>query len=316
MAAKETQMDINLVHPELRKATASFPKLPVGSNFGRKLTRLLLPLLLPKTKVPQGTTIEWVKAASGQKLRVYTPAGTKSRAALLYIHGGGMMIGAPQMDDGLLSNLAAELDILIVSPEYRLAPEHPYPAPVDDCHEAWQWMLSNSSQRGIDTKRIAIGGESAGGGLAAGLVLRIHDGGGQRPIAQWLLCPMLDDRTAQDRSLDAADHYIWNNKLNLAGWTSYVGNQIGTDQVPSYAAPARRVDFNGLPKAWIGVGDVELFYQEDKKYAESLKAAGVPCELDVVAGGPHAFEGMVPDAQVSKDYMTRAKSWLRNALAA
>ena len=307
-------MDINLVHPELRKATASFPKLPVGSNFGRKLTRLLLPLLLPKTKLPQGTTIEWVKAASGQKLRVYTPAGTKTRAAMLYIHGGGMMIGAPQMDDGLLSNLAAELDILIVSPEYRLAPEHPYPAPVDDCHEAWQWMLSNSSQRGIDTKRIAIGGESAGGGLAAGLVLRIHDEGGQRPIAQWLLCPMLDDRTAQDRSLDAADHYIWNNKLNLAGWTSYVGNKIGTDQVPSYAAPARRSDFNGLPKAWIGVGDVELFYQEDKKYADSLKSAGVPCELDVVAGGPHAFEGMAPDAQVSKDYAARAKNWLKMAL--
>jgi acetyl esterase/lipase len=309
-------MDINLVHPELRKATASFPKLPVGSNFGRKLTRLLLPLLLPKTKVPQGVSIEWVKAASGQKLRVYSPAGTKTRAALLYIHGGGMMIGAPQMDDGLLSNLAAELDILIVSPEYRLAPEHPYPAPVDDCHEAWQWLLTNSSELGIDTKRIAIGGESAGGGLAAGLVLRIHDEGGQRPIAQWLLCPMLDDRTSQDRTLDGVDHYIWNNKLNLAGWSSYLSTKFGTDQVPVYAAPSRRSDFNGLPKAWIGVGDVELFYQEDKKYAENLKAAGVPCELDVVAGGPHAFEGMVPDAQVSKDYMARAKSWLRTALAA
>ena len=308
-------MDINLVHPELRKATASFPKLPVGSNFGRKLTRLLLPLLLPKTKVPQGVTIEWVKAASGQKLRVYSPAGNKTRAALLYIHGGGMMIGAPQMDDGLLSNLASELDILIVSPEYRLAPEHPYPAPIDDCHEAWQWLLTNSSKLGIDTSRIAIGGESAGGGLAAGLVLRIHDEGGQRPIAQWLLCPMLDDRTAQDRSLDGVDHFIWNNKLNLAGWSSYLSTKFGTDQVPSYAAPARRVDFNGLPKAWIGVGDVELFYQEDKKYAENLKAAGVPCELDVVAGGPHAFEGMAPDAQVSKDYMARAKNWLKASLA-
>jgi acetyl esterase/lipase len=308
-------MDINLVHPELRKATASFPKLPVGSNFGRKLTRLLLPLLLPKTKVPQGVTIEWVKAASGQKLRVYSPSGTKTRAALLYIHGGGMMIGAPQMDDGLLSNLAAELDVLIVSPEYRLAPEHPYPAPVDDCHEAWQWLITNSSKLGIDTSRIAIGGESAGGGLAAGLVLRIHDEGGQRPIAQWLLCPMLDDRTAQDRSLDGVDHFIWNNKLNLSGWSSYLSTKFGTDQVPAYAAPSRRVDFNGLPKAWIGVGDVELFYQEDKKYAENLKAAGVPCELDVVAGGPHAFEGMAPDAQVSKDYMARAKNWLKASLA-
>jgi acetyl esterase/lipase len=309
-------MDINLVHPELRKATAAFPKLPVDSGFGRKLTRLLLPMLLPKTKVPAGISIEWVKAASGQKLRVYTPAGAKTRAALLYIHGGGMMIGAPQMDDGLLSNLAADLDILIVSPEYRLAPEHPYPAPVDDCHEAWQWMLSNSTQRGIDTNRIAIGGESAGGGLAAGLVLRIHDEGGQRPIAQWLFCPMLDDRTALDRSLDALDHYIWSNKLNLSGWSSYVGTKIGTDQVAAYAAPARRVDFNGLPKAWIGVGDVELFYQEDKKYAERLSAAGVACELDVVAGGPHAFEGMAPDAQVSKDYSNRAKTWLRRALEA
>ncbi len=309
-------MDINLIHPELRKATASFPKLPVGSGFGRKIARFLLPLLLPKAKVPQEISIEWIKAASGQRLRVYIPAGNKTRAALLYIHGGGMMIGAPQMDDGLLSNLAAELDILIVSPEYRLAPEHPYPAPIDDCHEAWQWILDNASQRGIDTKKIAIGGESAGGGLAAGLVLRIHDEGGPRPIAQWLFCPMLDDRTAMDRSLDQVDHYIWSNKLNLAGWTSYLGAKIGTDQVPSYAAPSRRVDYNGLPKAWIGVGDVELFYQEDKKYAENLKAAGVPCELDVVAGGPHAFEGLAPEAQVSKDYMARAKSWLKAALQA
>jgi acetyl esterase/lipase len=309
-------VDINLIHPELRKATASFPKLPVGSGFGRKIARFLLPLLLPKAKVPQGISIEWIKAASGQRLRVYTPAGSKTRAALLYIHGGGMMIGAPQMDDGLLSNLAADLDIVVVSPEYRLAPEHPYPAPIDDCHEAWQWMLDHSSQSGIDTKKIAIGGESAGGGLAAGLVLRIHDEGGPRPIAQWLFCPMLDDRTAMDRSLDQVDHYIWSNKLNLAGWTSYLGAKIGTEQVPSYAAPSRRVDYNGLPKAWIGVGDVELFYPEDKKYAENLKAAGVPCELDVVAGGPHAFEGLAPEAQVSKDYMARAKSWLKAALQA
>ena len=177
-------------------------------------------------------------------------------------------------------------------------------------------MLSNSSQRGIDTKRIAIGGESAGGGLAAGLVLRIHDEGGQRPIAQWLLCPMLDDRTAQDRTLDGVDHFIWNNKLNLAGWSSYLSTKFGTDQVPAYAAPSRRSDFNGLPKAWIGVGDVELFYEEDKKYAERLTAAGVACEIDVVAGGPHAFEGLAANAQVSKDYISRAKSWLRSALAA
>jgi acetyl esterase/lipase len=307
-------MDISRVHPELRKATASFPKLPVGTGFGRALTRLLLPLLLPRAKAPAGVSITWQKAPSGQKLRVFTPAGSDSKAALLYIHGGGMMIGAPKMDDALLAGLAADLGILVVSPEYRLAPENPYPSAIDDCNEAWHFMLNNAANLAIDTKRIAIGGESAGGGLAAGSVLRIHDEGGTQPIAQWLFCPMLDDRTALDRTLDEVNHFIWDNKLNLSGWTSYLGAQIGADDVSAYAAPARRKDLKGLPKAWIGVGDIELFYEEDRKYAEALQAAGVDCELDVVAGGPHAFEGLAPKAQVSIDYLSRAKAWLKKAL--
>jgi acetyl esterase/lipase len=308
-------MDINQIHPTLRKATASFPKLPVTSGFGRALTRSLLPMLLPKPKTPAGITIEQVKTNGGLKLRIYTPAGQRTRAAMLYIHGGGMMIGSPAMDDALLASTAAELDIVIVSPEYRLAPENPYPAPVDDCHRAWKWIQENLSQRGIDGNRIAIGGESAGGGLAAGLVLRIHDEGGPQPIAQWLFCPMLDDRTALDRALDDVDHYVWNNKMNLVGWRSYLGNSFGTEQVSSYAAPARREDLKGLPKAWIGVGDVELFFEEDRAYADKLTAAGVACELDVVSGAPHAFEGLVPESDLAKDYLSKAKSWLRAALS-
>ena len=308
-------MDINRVHPELRKAIASFPKLPMTSSFGRSITRLLLPLLLPRTKAPEGVSIAWLKTSSGQRLRVFTPASNKTRAAMLYIHGGGMIIGAPQMDDALLSRISKDLDIVIVSPQYRLAPENPYPAAIDDCNEAWHWMLSNAAMYDIDTKRIAIGGESAGGGLAAGSVLRIHDEGGPQPIAQWLFCPMLDDRTALDRSLDDDDHFVWNNKLNLAGWSSYLGSQLGADDVSAYAVPSRRKDLRGLPKAWMGVGDVELFYEEDRKYAERLKAAGVPCELDVVAGGPHSFQGVAPAAQISKDYLARAIGWLAKALA-
>lgn len=308
-------MDINRVHPELRKATGSFPKLPVTSKLGRAITRTLLPLLLPRAKAPEGVSVAWLKTSSGQKLRVFTPSSTKTKAALLYIHGGGMIIGSAQMDDALLSRIASDLDIVIVSPQYRLAPENPYPAAIDDCNEAWHWMLANATNYGIDSKRIAIGGESAGGGLAAGSVLRIHDELGTQPIAQWLFCPMLDDRTALDRSLDDVDHFIWNNKLNLAGWSCYLGSQIGADNVTAYAAPARRKDLKGLPKAWMGVGDIELFYEEDRKYAEALKAAGVACELDVVAGGPHAFEGMAPDAQVSKDYMARSIAWLKASLA-
>ncbi len=308
-------MDINLIHPELRKATASFPKLPIASGIGRALTRSLLPLLLPKPKTPAGITIEQLKTPAGLKLRVYSPAGDKTRAAMLYIHGGGMIIGSPAMDDALLSGIAAELDIVVVSPEYRLAPEHPYPAAMDDCRAAWQWIQENLSQRGIDSTRIAIGGESAGGGLAAGLVLRIHDEGGPQPVAQWLFCPMLDDKTALDRSLDQVDHFVWNNKMNLVGWTSYLGKDIGSDKVSVYAAPARREDLKGLPKAWIGVGDVELFYEEDKAYANKLTAAGVACELDVISGAPHAFEGVAPDSQLAKEYMARSKAWLKKALA-
>jgi acetyl esterase/lipase len=307
-------MDISLIHPTLRKATSSFPKLPVTSGFGRALTRSLLPMLLPKPKTPAGITIEQVKTPGGLKLRIYTPAGQRTRAALLYIHGGGMMIGSPAMDDALLANTAAELDIVIVSPEYRLAPENPYPAPVDDCHSAWSWMQQNLSERGIDGKRIAIGGESAGGGLAAGLVLRINDEGGPQPVAQWLFCPMLDDRTALDRSLDEIDHFVWNNKMNLVGWQSYLGSSFGTDHVSAYAAPARRESLKGLPKAWIGVGDVELFFAEDKDYANKLTTAGVPCQLDIVSGAPHAFEGLAPESELAKDYLSRAKNWLKAAL--
>ncbi len=309
-------MDLNLIAPELRKATAAFPKLPVTSGFGRLLTRALLPLMLQRTKIPAGVSIEQVRTSSGLTLRVYTPSGTNFRAAMVYIHGGGMMIGAPKMDDALLSSTALELDIVIVSPEYRLAPENPYPSPVDDCHEAWAWLIENSSQKGIDISRMAIGGESAGGGLAAGLILRLNDEGGRKPLAQWLFCPMLDDRTALNRSLDDLDHFVWNNKMNLVGWSSYLGQAIGTEKVSAYAAPARRTDFVGLPKAWIGVGDLDLFFEENKKYAAKLSAAGVSCELDVVEGAPHSFQGLAPDSDLAKSYMKRAKEWLRKALAA
>lgn len=308
-------MDINHIHPELRKATASFPKLPISSAFGRFLTRALLPLLLPKTKTPAGITIQQLKTPSGISLRIYTPEGQRTRAAMLYMHGGGMMIGSPSMDDALLASTASELDIVIVSPDYRVAPENPFPAAIDDCHEAFHWMLENHSQRQIDPNRIAIGGESAGGGLAAGLVLRIHDEGGVQPVAQWLFCPMLDDRTALDRSLDAVDHFVWNNKLNLVGWRSYLGNKLGTQQVSEYAAPARRQHFRGLPKTWIGGGDVELFYKENKAFADNLSAAGIDCVLDVVSGAPHSFPALAPDSKLAKDYLIRAKSWLRSALA-
>jgi len=312
---RRDKVELDRIDPELRKAAAAFPKLPIGSAFGRTLTNLLLPLMMSRSKPVAGIAIEEVKTSSGQALRIYSPSGTRTRAGMVYIHGGGMIMGSPNMDDEFLSNLALELDMVIVSPNYRLAPKHPFPAALDDCHEAWSWLLKNSSERGVDVSRLAIGGESAGGGLAAGLVLAIHDEGGTQPIAQWLFCPMLDDRTALDRSLDQLNHFVWNNKLNLVGWKSYLGSALGTDQVSAYAAPARRTDFSGLPKAWIGIGDEDLFFEEDRAYANNLKAAGVACEFDSVPMAFHSFQGVAPEAQISKDFLARAKAWLKTALA-
>jgi acetyl esterase/lipase len=202
-----------------------------------------------------------------------------------------------------------------VSAEYRLAPEHPYPAPLDDCAATWAWLLANAAGRGISPERVAIGGQSAGGGLAAGLVLRVHDEGGPQPAAQWLFCPMLDDRTAANRDLDPVRHFLWNNKANRAGWSAYLGAPPGSPAIPAWAAPARRADYGGLPPAWIGAGTVELFYGEDRDYAASLTAADVDATFDSVPGAPHAFESIAAKSPVAQAYLDRATSWLRGHLA-
>ncbi|BDV31786.1 alpha/beta hydrolase [Microbacterium terricola] len=265
--------------------------------------------IMPAPRLPDGVTREFVELAHGTGVHVFAPEGGGSGAALLWIHGGGMVIGAAVQDHARCADLARDLGIVVVSVEYRLAPEHPYPVPLDDCHRAWEWLLTEAPLLDVDPARIAIGGQSAGGGLAAGLVLRVHDGGGPQPAAQWLFCPMLDDRTAANRELDGVRHFLWDNRANLAGWTAYVGSP-GAADVAEYAAPARRTDFAGLPAAWVGAGDIELFYSEDRDYAERMQRAGVDVTLEVVRGGPHAFESLAQKAPVARKYAGRAQAWL------
>ena len=137
-------------------------------------------------------------------------------------------------------------------------PEHPYPAALD-AHAAWTWLRGHAA-----AERIVVGGQSAGGGLAAALVQRLYDEG-ERPRAQWLFCPMLDDRTAARRGLDDAGHRVWDNRLNRFGWRAYLGTEPGAPGVPPYAVPARRDDVAGLPDTWIGVGDIDLFHDEARE---------------------------------------------------
>ena len=233
---------------------------------------------------------------------------------MLWIHGGGYLIGAARQDDWLCGPTARELGILVASVEYRKAPEHPFPAALDDCHAGWTWLHDNAAALGVDPARVAVGGESAGGGLAAALAQRLRDADGPRPVAQWLFCPMLDDRTAARRDLDAVRHRIWNNRLNRFGWRSYVDAEPGSDAVPAYAVPARRGDLGGLPPAWIGVGDIDLFHDEDLEYAQRLRAAGVAATFHLVPGGPHGFEGIARNTAISREYVAAARQWLRHAL--
>jgi acetyl esterase/lipase len=156
---------------------------------------------------------------------------------------------------------------------------------------------------------VVVGGKSAGGGLAAALVQRLRDEG-ERPLAQWLFCPMLDDRTGARRDLDARRHRGWDNRLNRVGWRAYLGREPGAEVVPHYAVPARRENLAGLPPTWIGVGDIDLFHDEDAEYARRLRAAGVDTTVHVVPGAPHGFESWAPDTGFTRVYLGTARKWL------
>jgi acetyl esterase/lipase len=299
------------LHPDLR-SFRYVPNLPVSRWWFRGLSRTVV-RLLPAPRSANGVSIEQLSFAPRVGVRVYTPKERATNGAVLWIHGGGMVIGFAAQDDRHCVEVASRLGVLVVSVEYRLAPEHRFPAPVDDCHRAWRWLIENAAERGVDPERIVVGGQSAGGGLAASLVQRLHDEGGPQPAGQWLFCPMLDDRTAANRDLDRDRHFLWSNQSNLFGWTAYLGAAPGGPESPEYAVPARRTALEGLPPAWIGTGVIELFYDEDCAYAAALAAAGVECELDAVSGAPHAFERMTK-APVSQAYLERAYSWLRDRL--
>ena len=285
--------------------------LRVDRRLGRSIARVAL-TLMPAAKL-DGVTIERITDA-GPGVRVYRPSVVRSPAALFWVHGGGFVIGRAVQNDRFCGEAAAALGIVVVSVEYRKAPEHRFPAAVDDSEAGWDWMQRESGALGVDPARVAVGGESAGGGLAACLVQRLHDRVGTQPAAQWLFCPMLDDRTAARRELDAIDNLVWNNRANRFGWRSYLGVEPGAATLPAHAAAARRDDLAGLPPAWIGVGDIDLFCEEDLAYADRLRAAGIRVTTDVVPGAPHGFEVWAPDSALARAHLALARDWLRDTL--
>lgn len=310
---KGKKMKLEKIHPELRKAIARMPSLPLYNRAFLALVNASFNLFPSKVVGGVQLTIEKV---GNNKVRIYRPQGEISGAGLLWIHGGGLILGRAVMDDSLCSTYARDLKLVVVSIDYRLAPKHIFPAAIDDCFAVWQWFQNAAVDLGVDPKRIVISGRSAGGGLAASLAQRIFDTGGIQPCGQALFCPMLDDRTAANQELDAIEHRIWNNKNNRTGWSFYLGKPAGVpdSELKPYAVPARRKNLAGLPQAWIGVGDIDLFFEEDRDYAERLKAAGVLCDFELVPMAPHGFEALVPNAPLSKAFMKSNYQFLTRVL--
>jgi len=305
---RPTQAD--RLHPDLRGAQLF--ALPGHWRWALPLWRLATGLARPAT----GPGVEARDhAEAGARVRVYRPRDGASGAALLWLHGGGLIVGALRMDDARCGTFARELGLVVVSVNYRLAPEHPFPAALDDANAAWGWLLGAAAELGVDPARVAIGGASAGGGLAACLAQRLRDEGGVQPAAQLLVYPMLDDRTAARRELDDAGHLVWHNRSNRAGWSAYLGGEPGAPEIPAYAVAARRADLRGLPPAWIGVGDLDLFLGEGRAYAERLARAGVDLTLHEVAGAPHGFDALAPGVPLARSFAASQVAFLRARLA-
>jgi acetyl esterase/lipase len=227
---------------------------------------------------------------------------------LYWIHGGGYVLGTAAQDDVRLSRWCSRLDIVAVSVDYRLAPEHPYPAPLDDCYSGLLWICRHGASIGVDTSRIGVGGQSAGGGLAAALALLARDRREVEIRFQLLMCPMLDDR---GKTVSASwDDPVWSASSNRFGWMSYLGDLFGQEQVPGYAAPARERDLGGLPPAFVSVGSMDGFVDECIDYAQRLNHAGNSVELHVYPGAPHGFEGIAVSAELSRQARRDVGVWL------
>jgi acetyl esterase/lipase len=242
---------------------------------------------------------------------VFTPSShTGPARAILNLHGGGMVVGDRFLGLNVVMPWAEEFHAVVVSVEYRLAPEFPDPYPVEDCYAALEWLATHADELGVDARRVLLFGGSAGGGLAAGVALLARDRQGPVLLGQMLLCPMLDDRDETVSCHQFSGIGVWDRMSNQTGWDALLGQRRGTEAVSIYAAPARATDLSALPPTFIEVGSAEVFRDEDVAYASRIWAGGGNAELHVWPGGFHGFEGSVPHAAISQEARIARKGWI------
>jgi acetyl esterase/lipase len=321
MASTHPPFDAELVAP-LRELTKEFPAT-VTAALVPELRAVGAATRLTDEDLSRGGAVEISeRAVAGPtgspdvSLLICRPAELAApAAAIFHTHGGGMMLGDNRTDMATYLDWVEQLGIIVVSVEYRLAPEHPDPAPIEDCYAGLVWTATHAEEIGIDPGRIVVAGISAGGGLAAGLSLLARDRGGPKIAGQMLMCPMLDDRNITPSSHELDGDGQWDRTSNLTGWNALLGERRGGPKVSPYAAPARATDLAGLPPALLDVGSVDLFRDETIDYAARIwRAAGV-AELHVWPGGFHDFEQSVPLAVLSRASSAARFFWLRRLIA-
>lgn len=301
---------------------SSLPRPPYDPELGEVLSRLdfpttITPDLIPVIRAKPIPAIE--DTLSGQPIfheerSVKGPGGdiivsifrstasissNQSHPGILWMHGGGMFSGSRFGSIQSLLDLVKSLDMVCVSVEYRLAPEHPDPAPLEDCYAALLWVEENSNELGIDPSKLMIGGSSAGACLATGVALYARDHGGPALCAQLLQTPMLDDRLQSVSSHQYVDEGTWSRESNETGWSALLGDRKGSERVSIYAAPGRASDLSGLPPAFIEVGSADVLRDEDVAYASKLWACGVQAELHVWPGAFHRWQAFAPKAALT-----------------
>lgn len=294
-----------LVDPELIAFLDQFPLEDLSDTTleafrRRSRERAELALRAPGSAIHMETrTAPGPKGASDVRMMVLSPASSGgARPAVVHFHGGGMVMGSPEASLPFLREIVTACDMVVISVDYRLAPEAPYPAGVEDCYAALCWASENAAALGIDPARIGVTGESAGGNLAAAVCLMARDRKGPAIAFQNLVYPMLDDRPSLAEGKNAGA-FIWNRRSNRFAWDAYLPFLAGAKDTPSYAAPARAMTFSGLPPVWLSVGALDLFLEQDLLFVRNVAAGGTPVELVVYPGAYHVFD-QAPDAAVAK----------------
>ncbi len=304
--------------PLVREAIDASPRL--GTVTADNIERIRANRILLNEQVPLSDEVErtdiMVPGPDGDpeiRLRVHRRKGLEGPLPCVYwIHGGGYVLGAPEQDDLRFDRWCQRFDVVGVAVQYRLAPENPYPAGVEDCYAGLKWVKDNGAELGIDSSRVGIGGPSGGGGLAAALGLMVRDRGAFEIDYQLLIYPMIDpSRTSVTANWDVP---VWDVGSNEFGWASYLGDLSGRDDIPTHAAPSRETDLSGLPPTYIMTGSLDAFCDEDIEYAQRLNQCGVPVEFHLYPGAPHGFDGFAPGTPVARQARADINAWLARQL--